>query len=545
MFGRVSGSLALSTAFWLLGFLAVVPALAQQQVVLKNGATMVGQVTFAGENLEIDIDGSTLSIPLNEIDVVSPLNLKTENLAKRLLMRSLESIAMEEDDDNPVGLLAEAFRLAPEDPSVAMWYARALVQSGDGGAAHDVFQSRREQIAKVYPRMAERISGLIEERLELELLPTRLVEKIDRLRSHRNSEIGLEDESDTFAAYFQLVDQHQRPVDKSAFRIDTSGDKKNLESFHDGYHLYVFSRRRNYGSSPCRLQVSQPGLSAKNFEFTASRHGVADAGKFQVRRFEEKDRLKTSLQVLNIDNQPIKGVRLQLRPKSNVGSSTNVGTQVTNEQGVTSFLLYPGEYYSSATAEGFLPVRSNLSVKAGSTGKPTKIKMHRLVKAKVKVAWHSVAMSHPGARPRNGGESSTGEIELSTMQGVHQRREPSWVNLQQKQDEMHLQIQQMNYGYASGMPLNLWIGVLKQDAANDAADAEKKFAEIDLEKLDSLDDELIDDKQTNLLSSNPLEYSIQRREQRILVGRTLTRDPRTGQPQLTEFRALIEKIESE
>src|SRR5712675_1170375 len=58
-----------------------------------------------------------------------------------------------------VGLLAEAKRLAPDDPSVAYWCASTLVDAGYGKAANEVFTPRREAIAKAYPGLADQLAA--------------------------------------------------------------------------------------------------------------------------------------------------------------------------------------------------------------------------------------------------------------------------------------------------------------------------------------------------------------------------------------------------
>ena len=82
-----------------------------------------------------------------------------------------------------VGLLAEAKRLAPDDPSVAYWCASTLVDAGYGKAANEVFAPRRDAIAKAYPGMAEQLAARIKRRADMERMPMELVKRIDELNA--------------------------------------------------------------------------------------------------------------------------------------------------------------------------------------------------------------------------------------------------------------------------------------------------------------------------------------------------------------------------
>lgn len=142
--------------------------LAEQEVTLKSGATFIGNVTIDGDAVVVEIDDAPLRVPLAEVAAIAPLDSGHKQQARRLLMAALEARLMNNSGNEALGLLAEAARLDPDDPRIAYWYARSLVDAGFGKAAGEVLESRREEIAKTYPGMSDQLAAQIKGRLELE-----------------------------------------------------------------------------------------------------------------------------------------------------------------------------------------------------------------------------------------------------------------------------------------------------------------------------------------------------------------------------------------
>lgn len=119
-------------------YLLACPALlhAEEQVTLKSGARLMGSVTLSGQTVNVNIGDSAVSvIPLSDIDLIGPVGTESKPSPERLLMIALEARTQQGSSAGQVGVLAEAYRQAPEDARIAYWYAHSLVDAGLGHAA--------------------------------------------------------------------------------------------------------------------------------------------------------------------------------------------------------------------------------------------------------------------------------------------------------------------------------------------------------------------------------------------------------------------------
>ena len=186
----------------------------EQQVKLQNGATLIGNVSMEGANLVVDIDGAKIEVPFKDVAAVTSAKAGGSNQAEQLLFKGLEAQLLSEGEKKELGLLAEAYRLAPENPHVAFWYARSLANAGNGKAASEVFEPRREAIVAAYPGIADRLASQIEQRLIYEKLPAPLLKRLDEIAAAAEHANPIGAEKTAYAAYFRLVDQADEPIEK-------------------------------------------------------------------------------------------------------------------------------------------------------------------------------------------------------------------------------------------------------------------------------------------------------------------------------------------
>ncbi len=551
----------LSLLLVLLAILGVpLNAAAEQQVVLQSGAVLVGQLTMDGENLVLEVDGAKLQVPLSSVVTVALVKANSGNQAQGLLLKGLEAQLLFDGDKRALGLLAEAYRVAPEDGGVAFWYARSLVMAGFGKAANEVLQSRREAIALAYPVMVDKLATQIEKRLVLEKLPAALIKRIDQIEASASRGASPNAESDFYATYFQLIDQNSKPIAKSAFRVQgNGGQNESLESFADGYHLYTFNRRRSYNSQPCRVEISQAELAKESFEFPGARNGVENAGVFTVRRFTEEDHRKVSVLVVDPQGKPLADAVVTFSPNRSSRRTAKTPPVKTDDTGHASASLYPGHYNCTVTSKGYTRGTKQLEVLHEKKDPLSiEIKIYHALEATVKVAWRLRSIQLPRGGDHPAEAIVHGETELHTGSGgpsiPHNNRYGvvHWLRLTQIKDRMQLSFYEQHTGhpFVAGLD-SVWFGRLEnvvkasegtnKDAKEDTAtSAAEEFEAINLESLDELKSKatLPSPNLGRVPHSQPAAV-VPAEKGAIYLGRIVTRNPQTGQPALVEFKVLV------
>ena len=252
---------------------------AEQQVTLKSGASLVGDVSIEGGAAVVTVGGKEMRVPLADVAVVSNVDFGREEQARRLLLAALETRLLGDERADVAATLAEAARLAPDDVHIAYWHASSLADAGMGKAAHEIFEARRAALEKAYPGRTDRLAQRIRERLELEKLPVGLVEVVDKLNRTAANRTDDGDMRQMYAV-FRILDQHKSPLKQADFRVQANGNNERIEAFDDGYFLLAYEMHRSNSPEPCRLYVGQMGLKPAEIQLTAGSNRVPIADDF-------------------------------------------------------------------------------------------------------------------------------------------------------------------------------------------------------------------------------------------------------------------------
>lgn len=517
-------------------------ARAAQQVTLQSGAVLVGEVSMDGAELVVDVDGAKLRIPFKDVAMVASAGERGEPQAERLLLRALES-RLEYGAGREMGVLAEAYRLAPDDARIAYWYARSMADAGYGKGAREVFQQHREAIAEAYPGLAPQLATLIERRIRLESLPARLVKRLDEI-DRASVGASFYNDGDLHAAFFRVVDQHGQPLPADAYRISCNGSHEKTETFGDGYVLFTFTRQGNYDQQPCRINIQKSLYRDDSFEFQGERGGAGDAGVFTAYRFGDADRVKAAVAVVDAAEEPLAGVTVSVTPTR--GGDADVAPQTTGDDGATALSVYPGQYVVRGAKDGYNAASESLKISSDGVPEPVKLTMHRLLVGQAKVQWRMRSVGYPGP-PTVGGESvSLGEAEVSStdeMRGPYGPGVP-WLRFVQNGDKLQLQFASQPY-YPNATAEDFVGRYVAAPADGETAASQSpadQFAGIDLEKIDELK------KSLDLRPSDPRvtrgrpAIMVDADAGAIFVGRLASRDMQTGRPAVYEFKVLVTEV---
>ncbi|NOZ40367.1 MAG: hypothetical protein GXP24_09090 [Planctomycetes bacterium] len=515
-------------------------AQAEPLVTLQTDAQSVLKISTEGNQLAIEIDGTKLRFPLaDEATSISAATLSSRQ-ANRLLLRGLETQLLYGGKQKEVGLLAEAFRLAPDDARVAYWYARSLVNAGSGKAAQEVLAAHRDAIAAAYPGLSKRLAEQIERRVHLESLPVKLVRAIDKINASVGGSAPFFADKEPRAAYFRLVDQHEQPIEASAFQISCNGQNERRQSFERGYYLFTYLHHRSSNISPCELRVSQSGLQRKTFEFTGAAEGVADAGTFQVKRMGEEDRRPVVVKVVDAQGEPLAGVTVTFNSSNNRRRSERNLTFKTDEQGHVETRIFPDNYSCYASLTNYNRASQSFEIEPDSLSPNTlKLKLYRLMKASVKIKWRGKIIGNPNLTLSPNDPVSTGEIELHNGVQSHPYSSVPWVRLLQKDDQLQLQFTEQTHYGPPGLVGGSWIGRVDTSAGS-GVDSGVDFEAIDLTKLEEWK-EKVKQLRPNIpdLPGRHQPVTVAAEEGAIFVGKILSRDRNGRYPQLLDFKILV------
>jgi hypothetical protein len=520
---------------------------AEQEVTLKSGATLVGDVSFDGAELVVDIDDAKQRVPLSEVASVTPVEFGNDRQATRLLLSAFEARLLGGSPKEAVGLLAEASRLAPDDPRIAFWYASTLVDAGSGKAAKRILEERREQIEEAFPDAIDDLASRVNLRMMLELLPAPLVTRIDKLNAAAAVMQPAANQMQQVYSAFRVLDQYNDPVAQSAFQVQCNGQDERVEEFGDGYFMLTYSRHRNQDDDSYRLVVRESRFRPETHELKGTVDRVYLAGDVVLHRFMDEEKQPVTIIVVDNDGNPLPGARVALQAvNQNGGPPPDHQNVAVDEAGRATLQAFPGEYSASASADGYNTTGDQFEVAADGHGAiERRISLHKAIRANVRIEWISKSFQ-PGAAPGFGGTTS-GEATLAVGQpgGMHPNHDLMWLRPAQVGDRVSLQFNLMMFGpmgFGGGGPWIKKLAVGEGDGALAAAD--KKFDEVDLKEIDDLPDEF---KSVAGAGDNRMQGMIQSPadDGDVFVGRVMGRDMRTGQPAEVAFKAIVEQPEDE
>jgi hypothetical protein len=527
--------------------LVATPLLAEQQVTLKSGAMLVGDVSFDGDAIVVKIDGAASRFALDSVASVAPLAFDQGQQARRLLLNALEIRLGGGGPKEAVGLLAEAARLSPDDPQIAFWYASTLVDAGSGRAASRTFEEHREAIEAAFPDRVAKLAERIKFRMMVEMLPPDLLARIDGL----NEAAAVQPLNATvrpMAVVFRVLDQYKDPVEQAAVEIGASANDERLEQFADGYYLFTFVRNRGDSDAPCRLAINFYGLQRADYEFRAGAERVAVAGEYVVHRYVEVDKRPLRVSAADHSGAHLAGVLVELRPSSRVPEGANLKlTATTDDDGKAEFVVFPGNYGYSASKVGFNGDAGNVEVNADeSQDSAQQLVLYRSIPGKFRVAWRTTPI-YPGAEPSSGDVTidagGSGPLGNPGFQGLS-----SWLRPVQNQEELTLQVTIMQYGPPIGLGRGApWI---KKYEVDDSASPDERvglakdaFEAVDLKNVDDLGNDYEKVEGSNIgMPYNNSTFRLPVKLGAVYVGSITGRDARTGQPCQLDFKVLVEQV---
>ena len=544
------------------------PLFAEVEVTLKSGASLVGEVKIVENEAVVKIDDAELKVPLSQIDSIAAVDAGPDRQAQRLLLTALEAKLTKDGGTEVIGLLAEAARLAPNDPHIVYWYATSLADAGYGQAASDIFTKQREAIAAAYPGLSDQLANRIKKRVEMEKMPPALVQRLDALNTLVAKQAA-NAEMRQMAAIFRLVDQDELAIEQADFQIQCNGQDQNLESFDDGYFVYTYNLNRGNEEQPCHLDIIRPGLESKAFDVSASSNRVQDAGKLSVKRYAEDAMKPVRILLTDAAGQPVVAAQVSIQAMSSRGSVSNhTLTGETDAEGRANIMAFPMKYSYRAQVEGFNPVGGTYDLKPDTKETDElKLQIYRAIQATIRLAWES-------SSPQGGGKTS-GESTLNVGSGAPQNyqygQDPApWLRPSQQKDRLTLQFVDSPFGYQGpfGGAAEAWVRVIKTDDEAKAKEGEAKEGEAEesdekagdekqpttLDQFNSLDLDEIDELKKKLPQPRMLGGGEVRGPRppmvlpaeagKIYIGRVQHRDMRTGQPIQLAFKVFVEEMSS-
>ena len=526
---------------------------ADQEMILKSGTRMIGTVTIDGADAVVQMADDKIRVPLKDVATITAENSSPERQAQRLLLTALEARLMNGTGNGVVGMLAEAKRLAPDDPSVAFWCASTLVDAGYGKAANEVFTPKREAIAKAYPGMADQLAVRIKRRADMEKMPLELVKRIDELNAAATRQTPGAEKRQMFAM-FRLVDQNKQPIDQSAFRVESRGEEDNLESYDDGYFVLTFGRNRYNRDEPCRLEVVQSGLESKSFQFSAASNRLADAGEFVVPRLDEKSKRPFRVQVVDASGKPIAGARIALQTTTQQRNGVNEAASTTTDlDGRAELMVFPMKYTYSVSAEGFNSGNGSIDVPVGERKvEEQQVKLHRAIQAKIRLAWSSTGLANGGQGATTSGEAEIRAVGSAVRPNQFGPDTINWVRTSQQKDRMILQFISQPFGGPPQFGSTSWVRIIESEDGTKESDLKRKglekFNSLDLKKVGEFKDKIEPPKSLNPAgapNNYPGSVSVRAEMGKVYVGKLMQREMPTGQPIELSFKAIVDQMSSD
>lgn len=510
---------------------------AEEQVTLKSGARLIGDVSLAGQMVNVKIGDSKLEIPLNEVDLIGPVGTQPKQSPERLLMIALEARAQQGTSAGQVGLLGEAYRMSPRDPRIGYWFAHSLLDAGFGTPASEVLRSNHQAIERAYPGMTASLVQKIGERIRLESLPPDLIKQIERIGAAAGNAPLRSDRVPMFVR-FRLTDSTGQPIEKSAVRVSCNGNDEQLEGYEGGHYLFMFNSYRNNEEPVCQLNVNSPGLESKQFEICPAADQVANAGDFVVKRFSDDEKVPLTIIVADHAGQRVEKASVILRPEGR-GDDNASQTATTDADGRAQFKAFPMKYGYTVTAKGLKSESGGVELKPASTDQnEQRVELYPIIAATIRFAWSTTSL-------QGNSETTTNEATIKVGEGIPPMPySPDTMNFLrpvQDGDKLTLQSGPPYFGGPMAAAMTTWVRQVPEELLKDSP--LEYFTGIDLTKLDKLQEEFRPIKTDSASPRGPYpQISFALKQGEVYVGKLTGRDMRSGQPTVVSFKVFIEEL---
>ncbi len=446
----------------MLGLIVSAMSLAQQEVTLKSGVVMIGQVKMDGDSIIVDVNGAELRLPFDEIATIVSSDTSSKSQPQRLLRMALERRILNETKNEGLGLLAEAYRLAPDEPSVVFWYAHSLEIAGNGTAANKVINENRdvrELLADRYAGIFEPLVARINERLAMKDLSEAMKRRIARFQKVSEVQEFLNEDHKISMCYFQLLDQSGSPLKRDEFKISCKNVRDSeVTGFEQGYFLHSYKQYRGQ-KTKCELILTGHEFKPKTIDISAPPYRLINHGKLVAERYQPTDAVTATILFVDNNQKPLGGAEANLSLYR--GSTGNQQwTAKSNKNGVAEIKLYPDVYTVYGTLDGFVPKQSITRAKldlATDESEPLTLTMYPAIDGKLKIG--SRAQMDEGFS-----NATYSWIDMRNGKGNPTRDLP-WLNVVQKNDRLVVAIGSQYNQYRLS---NVWVRTVDPQKADNA-----------------------------------------------------------------------------
>lgn len=514
--------------------------LAEEEVTLKSGARLNGTVTLDGQTVTVKIGDSQMTVPLSDVDSIGPAGSGIKQSPERMLMIALEARAFEGSGAGQVGLLAEAYRAAPEDARIAYWYAHSLVDAGFGAAAQEVLNEHLPAIRAQFPGMTERLTSRLQERLQLESLPPKLAQRLEKINQAAGNELLNTDEVPMFVR-FRVIDSTGQPLDKSALFINCNGSDDLLDGYGLGHYLFAFNRHRSNSNTTCKLVINLPGFEPKECELQPASDHVPNAGDIVVQKYSDDDKVSLNVSVVDHLGKVVEGATVNLNTLT--GNRNSTTTEITSTEGLAVFKAFPASYGYTVGAKDLKGEYGRVELRRGDSGrKELQVRLYPALSARIQITWSATS-------PQDVQETTLQETTLNFGEDLppveFHNQSMNIVRPIQSQNQLFLQFREMMYDRPGGGEMPSWVRKVPAELLKGSPS--EYYKGIDLEKLDALQDELlpVESKQSAQHGIHPRGgFSVQQGE--VYVGKIpnhLMRY-RYGVQSFLTFKLFVEQLSS-
>lgn len=519
------------TAYAVMQFLFSGVLCAEQEVTLKTGTKIIGDVSVDNETVKIKVGGSETTFMMRDVEQIkaAPIYSESNNSVERLLIIALELRLQNESVDEAIALLADAYRQAPDDARIAYWYAKSLADAGLGKEAKSVFEAGRVNISQAYPGLTDKLAHLIQQRVEHDSLPRQLATQLRRLESV----IGKSNNRHLNSKYvrFRVLDQNSDPIDKTAVSVVCDGNDKQLTTFPDGYYLLTYNSFGE-GDRGCDLVVNWPGLESKQFKLKASADHVRDGGVFVVTRLDESAKVPYKFRALDPMGEPILGAAVTMRPDGRNNGRNLFQTAASDSQGLATIEAFPLGYDYTASAEGYKAETGNVALTNASQDHEERVVLYPALTGSIRYSWSSLEEETP---------TKTKEIVLPIGQPLNSRQHAaesvSWLQAVQVKDTVTLQRGPAFYRDRSIPGETLWVRRVPDELIKDSP--LEYYSQFDLKEIDSIKGKVAETKIKRDRIGN-FSFPVQQGE--VYVGKLPGLNRQSGRPAVMSFKVYIEKV---